>query len=552
MCVVVLELRRDPGVPDLSNLHRSLERRAASMDSDAKFARQQAYAKRRVEEQERKEARRKGGDTGPTTSATGGKLQREVGTGDASNDARDVAARRHYWSEMVKVVDASDIILEVLDARDPEGCRCREVETMIQSKMDRSGATPKRIILVLNKIDLVPHENLLAWIKHNRREFPTIAFKSNTQQQSTNLKQTTHITKGAEVDEKTLSRSAAVGSQALLQLLKNYSRSLNIKKQITVGIIGYPNVGKSSLINSLTRARRAAVGNMPGLTKSLQMIKLDHQISLIDSPGVMFSAGRTASGEEDTNMLLRNCLRFEQIQDPIAVVYKIVERCTMDQLKTTYDLTLDFEDADQFIFQVAQKRGKLGRGGVPDCEAASKIIIKDWNDGKIEYFSDPPEVSAHDTDRGTDIVSSWSNEFDIDALLSEPVVEVDEADMGMIDQDPTSFEYKVGSHEVITEDPVDVEPIETKSIVTRPKQQSMQQIEMEGNQQYEETTFVVPTRPVTASNVNNPQTNQSFQQEVKKEKRKQRKDANRAAAAAAGEDMEMGDDGAYQDDQQME
>jgi len=98
---------------------------------------------------------------------------------------------------------------------------------------------------VLNKIDLVSHENLLGWVKHMRREFPTIAFKSNTQQQSANLKQTSHVSKGVSSDEATLQRSATVGSQALLQLLKNYSRSLNIKKQITVGIIGYPNVSSS-------------------------------------------------------------------------------------------------------------------------------------------------------------------------------------------------------------------------------------------------------------------------------------------------------------------
>jgi nuclear GTP-binding protein len=217
------------------------------MDFDRKYARQQAYAKRRVAEIERKgiKMRTGGGDAEPAaaaTSETGGRAQPDAFSRDVTNDAKDVAARRHYWSEMVKVVDSSDIILEVLDARDPEGCRCREVERMIQSKMDRSGSSPKRIILVLNKIDLVSHENLLGWVKHFRREFPTIAFKSNTQQQSTNLKQTSHISKGVESDEATLGRSATVGAQALLQLLKNYSRSIDIKKQITVGIIGYPNV----------------------------------------------------------------------------------------------------------------------------------------------------------------------------------------------------------------------------------------------------------------------------------------------------------------------
>lgn len=520
------------------------------MDTDLKFARQQAYAKRRVAEQERKEARRKqggGAEVGGGTSITGGKLQREAGTGEMVNDARDVAARHHYWREMVKVVDASDIILEVLDARDPEGCRCREVESMIQSKMDRSGATPKRIILVLNKIDLVPHENLLGWIKHMRREFPTIAFKSNTQQQSTNLKQTTHVSKGAEVDEKTLARSAAVGSQALLQLLKNYSRSLNIKKQITVGIIGYPNVGKSSLINSLTRARRAAVGNMPGLTKSLQMIKLDHQISLIDSPGVMFSGGKTATGDDDANIILRNCLRFEQLEDPIAAVYKVVERCTMDQLKTCYDLPLDFEDADQFIFQVAQKRGKLGRGGVPDCVAASKIILKDWNDGKIEYFSDPP--SHESDDRGADVVTAWSKEFDVEKLLSEPVVEVeDEADMADQEQpDLQSPDYKVGSREIISDNFGVHEPTEAAPIVTRPKpSEEYEEGEDESSFATPAAPFVMPVKQQTAANAHNPQANQQLAAELKKARKKERKDANRSAAAGdmdeEYEEEEMEDD----------
>jgi nuclear GTP-binding protein len=584
------EMKRDPGVPDLSALHESLERRAISMDTDLKQARSQAYAKRRVAEQERKEAKRRGGESSAAmTSQTGGKLH-DTGDGRMANDARDVASRHHYWSEMVRVVDASDIILEVLDARDPEGCRCREVETMIQSKMDRSGATPKRIILVLNKIDLVPHDNLLAWIKHSRREFPTIAFKSNTQQQSSNLKQTTHVTKGADVDDKTLSRSAAVGSQALLQLLKNYSRSLNIKKQITVGIIGYPNgqrsvkahcsglcvlllifvfscsfsVGKSSLINSLTRARRAAVGNMPGLTKTLQTIKLDHQISLIDSPGVMFSGGKGANGEDDANMVLRNCLRFEQLDDPIAAVYKVVERCTMDQLKTCYNLDHDFEDADQFIFQVAQKRGKLGRGGVPDCQAASKIILKDWNDGKIEYFSDPPQLD--DGERGADIVSAYSQEFDVAKLLDGPVVEVeDDADLKVADElQQAAYRHQIGTREILPEEPYSG-PVVQKPIVTRPKpserdaEGDMDMEEEEGGYEQEEEAkegyddeemagqstsvptvpFSMPSRPKGAANPFNPQSNAQMKASVKKSTKKKKKTANRAAAASASHQMDM-------------
>lgn len=154
----------------------------------------------------------------------------------------------------LQVVDASDVILEVLDARDPEGCRCRAVEEMIQKKMDASGARNKRIILILNKIDLVPHENLLGWLKHFKREFDTIAFKSNTQQQRGNLKQITHVSKGGDASAATLGFSSAVGASQLLEHLKNQSRNLNIKTSLTVGIIGYPNVGLVPLHSAALRA----------------------------------------------------------------------------------------------------------------------------------------------------------------------------------------------------------------------------------------------------------------------------------------------------------
>jgi nuclear GTP-binding protein len=89
-----------------------------------------------------------------------------------------------------------------------------------------------------------------------------------------------------------LKSSTAVGSDQLMNILKNYARvegEKNAKKLITVGIVGFPNVGKSSIINSLKRCRAAAVGNTPGVTKSMQEINLDKNIVLIDSPGVVLS-----------------------------------------------------------------------------------------------------------------------------------------------------------------------------------------------------------------------------------------------------------------------
>ncbi len=83
-------------------------------------------------------------------------------------------SKKAFAKELKKVVDASDVIIEVLDARDPEGCRGKELEQQVQ-------AQGKKVILVINKIDLVPPQNSRLWQRYIRREYPCILFKSNRQ-----------------------------------------------------------------------------------------------------------------------------------------------------------------------------------------------------------------------------------------------------------------------------------------------------------------------------------------------------------------------------------
>jgi nuclear GTP-binding protein len=111
-----------------------------------------------------------------------------------------------------------------------------------------------------------------------------------------------------------LAGSECLGADNLIKLLKNYSRNLNIKTSITVGIVGFPNVGKSSIINSLKRSKVCGVGSTPGVTKNAQTIQLDKNIKLLDCPGIVFS--KTTNEEESAQVLLRNCVKVELLEDP--------------------------------------------------------------------------------------------------------------------------------------------------------------------------------------------------------------------------------------------
>lgn len=322
---------------------------------------------------------------------------------DGDEQSKDVlfdSSRRAFYREFRNVVDNADVILLVLDARDPQGCRVPELEEMIKS----SGGK-KRLVLVLNKIDLVPKDVVLKWLLHLRKEYPTIAFKASTQQQRTGLGRiSSDFSKNKETP------SECLGGDTLIQLLKNYSRSCNIKVTVRVGVVGYPNVGKSSLINSLKRARVCGVGAAAGVTTARQEIHLDRNITLLDCPGIVFS--RTTD-----DVLLRNCLRTEQIEDPAAAIALILTRTPIEQMMALYGIQR-FENVTDFLTKIGRRSGKLKRGGVVDVDSAARLVIKDWNQGKIPFYTLPPqELQSKSQEMGDiSLVSCWAPEFDLDTV----------------------------------------------------------------------------------------------------------------------------------------
>eukprot|EP00092_Neocalanus_flemingeri_P008983 GFUD01009664.1.p1 GENE.GFUD01009664.1~~GFUD01009664.1.p1 ORF type:complete len:579 (+),score=196.34 GFUD01009664.1:109-1845(+) len=410
---------KDPGVPSecpfkdqvLAEAQEAIEKRNVDMEKKRvemkeirKAGKSRKFAELRGQTLEGLMASAK--QRGSLHDATSGVMGAVVERGVTDRSAKA------YYREFKKVVDAADVVLEVLDARDPIGSRCKEVE---QAVVMGGG---KRLVLVLNKADLVPRDNLNAWVKYLRNEYPTIAFKASTQntarlgQAKVDLKSTDAV----------IHTSKCVGADTLMALLGNYCRNKDVKTSIRVGVVGLPNVGKSSIINSLKRSKACLTGATPGVTKAMQEIQLDSKIKLLDCPGLVLASGNMS----DASVALRNAIKVETLLDPVTPVVAILGRVPRAHIMLQYGVGT-FEDTAEFLAKLAIQMGKLKKGGVPDRNMAARIVLGDWNTGKIKYFTHPPEVMGN---LSSAIVQEFSKDFSLEDL--ETVEQMDMSTLPLV------------------------------------------------------------------------------------------------------------------------
>ena len=269
---------------------------------------------------------------------------------------------KRIWEELYKVVDSSDVLIYVLDARNPNGTRTRSLEEHL-----KRNCPSKHLIFVLNKCDLVPTSVTQKWVKYLQTIAPTMPFQASI--------------------------NNPFGKGSVIQLLKQFDVLHREKKSISVGFIGYPNVGKSSVINSLMKKACCKVAPIPGETKNWQYITLTKRIYLIDCPGIVYDQGET-----DTDKVLKGVVRAERLPDPENYIQPILDKVDKKHITDIFGIH-HWEDAEDFITQVAEKTGKLKKGGEPMVANVCMSIINDWQRGNIPFFNRAPDAEERNEEK---------------------------------------------------------------------------------------------------------------------------------------------------------
>lgn len=254
---------------------------------------------------------------------------------------------RGPWFRVRKAVEKANVVLEVLDARDPSATRSPDLEGLVKS-------LNKKLLLVLSKADLVPRSAVKKWVER--------------------LKSSGHAA---------IPVNAKDGRD--MERLKGKVRRLVGGKTAVLVVVGYPNVGKSTLINGLKGRYVAETSPVPGFTKGEKLVKVDDGLLIVDTPGILPS--RRLSLRE---LALRGFVPPEKLRNPVTPALKLLSEILEAMprlLEETYGVKAkDPYDALKFL---AARRGFLVKGGELNVDEAARVVLRDWQSGKLKFYKLP-------------------------------------------------------------------------------------------------------------------------------------------------------------------
>ncbi|VDO35617.1 unnamed protein product [Brugia timori] len=363
------------------------------------------------------------------------------------------------WRQLWRVIERSDIVVQILDARNPLLFRNLDLEAYI-----KECDIAKQSIYLINKIDLLSKEQMESWRKwfiendidavfwsalepeancagimekmntHDRSELSDSADGSekkigNREQNSdgsfNNINEgndddkhnhscRTRLSQNIDVSERKIPIIHCAAE--LILFLKSRAHIIE-RRPFVVGMVGYPNVGKSSTINKLLDRKKVSVSATPGKTRHLQTLVVDEELTLCDCPGLVMPSFALSRSE----MILNGILSIDHMHEYLSPVELLLTRVPRRYFEKIYSvmLTSTADDdsneeallsAHDLLTAVAFIRGYMSSSGVADCSRAARLILKDVVNGKVKWVAAPPDVDQKEFDKLTyDVLNEASS-----------------------------------------------------------------------------------------------------------------------------------------------
>ncbi len=254
-------------------------------------------------------------------------------------------------------INRIDVVYEVIDARIPYSSKIKDIDEYIKNK--------KRI-LIMTKYDLCDKIETGKWINYYEEKGYTVITLDLIHDK---INKVINITK--DLMEESFN--------------KRLDKGLS-KRKIRVLVVGIPNVGKSTLINRLVNKKVVNTGNKPGVTKQLNWIRVDNELELLDSPGILwpkFDNDTIAFNLASTTAIKEEVLPIDRV---VFYIIDFLKKYYPNYLKERYNID-EYEDIVDALDMIGKRRGCLIKGGEVDYDKVYSVVINDIKDGLIKNIT---------------------------------------------------------------------------------------------------------------------------------------------------------------------